>query len=1087
MSSQKIMNRFDLHTSAWYEAITLSERIQLLKNINHPNKNLTLEVKQLEKANKKIERWQSYPWFSERDYFRQRLEIEGITEEELQNILAESIESVQQSYLTKPIWLEKIEHIFKNHCNYNSFPLLDDSITENIKSFLTIIRPLINYYLHLLDQQIIKISNHQKELPFAPETIADLLFIYLPKKLLRIITKTLVLELNVARLQNKLVGDTPEKRFQSFIEYLSEPEQLISLLKEYPVMARQLIVTLENWLDFSKEFIHHLCADFSEIKQLFTCQTIGKLIKLDHSGDSHKSNRTVLILTFSCGLKIVYKPKSLTVDCHFQELLTWLNSFNQFLPFKTLKIINRHNYGWVEFIAHKPCNSIAEVKNFYTRQGGYLALLYLLNASDFHYENLIATGEDPFLIDLETLFHPHLGNFQFDQATKLASLLYLNSVLSVGLLPIPVWSNNQSQGIDLSGLGTMGTQLTPHKLPYWDGIGTDEMKLQKQQMEIVGDQHRPRINDQEINVLDYQNEILTGFTIIYQLLLEHKDEFHRHLLKFAHDQIRVVIRHTQEYGLLLQDSFHPDFLRDAIARDQLFDKLWGAVKHLPYLAQTISAECQDLQNGDIPFFSTSPNSRDLFTSRGERIPNVLSESSLDSVENSLKQMGEKDLKRQIWYIKASLATLAVKGNEYQKPSYRLRETEFVTDKEQLVTLAEKIAGELDDLAIRGKNDLTWISLTAIDENRYSLVPSGLDLYGGLSGITLFFAYLAQVTGKQRYLELAQGSFNSMQEIIPTAKQNFPLIGGFSGWGGVIYTLTHLASLWQRQDLLDEAEKIVELLPDLIEQDDQFDLIGGSAGCIVSLITLYRSQPSASILQVAKQCAEHLINNAQKMPEGIGWLLKNQVNALTGFSHGNAGIAWALLQLAELTGDVKLKETALEAIVYERSLFVPYMHNWADLRNLEKRVLKQDVNLSHVDCHNAWCHGAPGIGLARFASLDYIDDAHMRSEIDIALKTTINQGFGHNHSLCHGDLGNLELLLQAILRLDHSHWQPQVDRFTGMIVESIHNYGWLCGVPLQLETPGLMTGIAGIGYQLLRLAQPELVPSILLLETPKVSS
>jgi lantibiotic modifying enzyme len=224
-----------------------------------------------------------------------------------------------------------------------------------------------------------------------------------------------------------------------------------------------------------------------------------------------------------------------------------------------------------------------------------------------------------------------------------------------------------------------------------------------------------------------------------------------------------------------------------------------------------------------------------------------------------------------------------------------------------------------------------------------------------------------------------------------------------------------------------------------------------------------------------------------MPEGIGWLLKNQVNALTGFSHGNAGIAWALLQLAELTGDVKLKETALEAIVYERSLFVPYMHNWADLRNLEKRVLKQDVNLSHVDCHNAWCHGAPGIGLARFASLDYIDDAHMRSEIDIALKTTINQGFGHNHSLCHGDLGNLELLLQAILRLDHSHWQPQVDRFTGMIVESIHNYGWLCGVPLQLETPGLMTGIAGIGYQLLRLAQPELVPSILLLETPKVSS
>lgn len=1088
------MNRFDFQASTWYEAITLSERIQLQKKLNHSTNNLTLEIKQLEKANKKIDHWQSTPWFSEGDYFQQRLEIEGITKEELQKILAESIESVQEGYITKPIWLEKIEHIFNEHCNYNSFPLLDSSIPENIQGFLTIIRPLINYHLHLLHQEITKITEHETELPFEPKIISNLLLFYLPKKLLRIITKTLVLELNVARLQDKLIGNTPEERFQNFIEYLSQPEQLINLLKEYPVMARQLIVTLENWLNFSQEFIHHLCTDFSEIKQVFAQKNIGKLIKLDVSGDSHRGNRTVLILTFSCGFKIVYKPKSLTVDVHFQELLTWINNFNQFLPFKTFKVINCSNYGWVEFIDHKSCNSLTEIKNFYTRQGGYLALLYLLNASDFHHENLIATGEHPVLIDLETLFHPHLGEFQYDQATKLASLLYVNSVLSVGLLPIPLWTNNESQGIDLSGLGTMGTQLTPHKLPYWDGIGTDEMKLQKRQMEIVGDQHRPYINDQEINVLDYQSEILTGFTQIYRLLLEHQAEFHHHLSTFANDQIRVVIRHTQEYGLLLQDSFHPDVLRDAISRDQLFDKLWSAVKHLPYLAQTISAECQDLQNGDIPFFSTTPNSRDLFTARGERIPNVLSESSLESVKNSLQQMGEKDLKRQIWYIKASLATLTVKGKKYQKPSYCLKETKKVTKKEQLVTWAEKIALELDDLAIRGKNDLTWISLTALNENNYSLVTSGLDLYGGLSGITLFFAYLAQVTGKQRYLEIAQGSFNSMQEIIQTAKQNFSLIGGFNGWGGVIYTLTHLASLWQRQDLLDEAQKIVQFLPNLIEQDEQFDIIGGSAGCIVSLISLYQSQPDTSILEaytsileVAKQCGEHLINKAQKMSQGIGWLSKNnQINPLTGFSHGNAGIAWALLQLANLTGDTRFQEIALEAIVYERNLFVPKMNNWADLRHLEKTILKQDLNSSDIDCHHAWCHGAPGIGLARLASLKYIDNVQVRSEIDIALKTTINQGFGHNHSLCHGDLGNLELLLQASLHLDHSYWQPQVDRFTAMIVESLNNYGCLCGVTLGVETPGLMTGLAGIGYQLLRLAQPELIPSVLLLESPRVS-
>jgi lantibiotic modifying enzyme len=41
------------------------------------------------------------------------------------------------------------------------------------------------------------------------------------------------------------------------------------------------------------------------------------------------------------------------------------------------------------------------------------------------------------------------------------------------------------------------------------------------------------------------------------------------------------------------------------------------------------------------------------------------------------------------------------------------------------------------------------------------------------------------------------------------------------------------------------------------------------------------------------------------------------------------------------------------------------------------------------------------------------------------------------------------------------------------------------VPLGVETPGLMTGLAGIGYQLLRLAAPDIIPSVLVLEPPKV--
>jgi lantibiotic modifying enzyme len=37
---------------------------------------------------------------------------------------------------------------------------------------------------------------------------------------------------------------------------------------------------------------------------------------------------------------------------------------------------------------------------------------------------------------------------------------------------------------------------------------------------------------------------------------------------------------------------------------------------------------------------------------------------------------------------------------------------------------------------------------------------------------------------------------------------------------------------------------------------------------------------------------------------------------------------------------------------------------------------------------------------------------------------------------------------------------------------------MCATPRGAESPGLMTGLAGIGYAFLRLAEPERVPSVM---------
>jgi lantibiotic modifying enzyme len=81
------------------------------------------------------------------------------------------------------------------------------------------------------------------------------------------------------------------------------------------------------------------------------------------------------------------------------------------------------------------------------------------------------------------------------------------------------------------------------------------------------------------------------------------------------------------------------------------------------------------------------------------------------------------------------------------------------------------------------------------------------------------------------------------------------------------------------------------------------------------------------------------------------------------------------------------------------------------------------------------------------------------------------------------LGNLELVLAAAQTWPGSSWAKEAQFLAGAILNSIRRDGWLCGNPLAVESPGLMTGLAGIGYGLLRCAEPSRVPSVLSLAPP----
>jgi type 2 lantibiotic biosynthesis protein LanM len=913
--------------------------------------------------------------------------------------------------------------------------------------------------------------------PFHAESVEESLAANLAEQLLQITARVMVLELNVARLEGVLDGETPEERFASYINRLRQPEIMEQLFREYPVLSEQIASRLEKWTAFSLEFLKHLCEDWPPLRPFFGSSTPGALVKIQNSGDTHRHGRSVMIASFASGERIVYKPRSLVADERFQQLLAWLNARGAQPEFRVLKILDRGEHGWSEFVSPAPCITHAELSRFYQRQGGYLALLYAMEACDFHCENVIASGEHPVLIDLETLFSPRLDHFSWQRANDLAGAALACSVLGVGLLPQRIRDNEEQTGVDVSGLGTCPGQLTPERVPQWERADTDEMRMVRKRIEIPGSENRPTLNGHQVNPVEYTEPVAGGFAETYRLLLKNRSELLTIFKRFSAVEVRVIARPTQRYAKLLNESFHPDLMRNRCSYMAHFDLLHAETAYRPSLDRLVDAEQKDLLRGDIPLFSTTPSSRDIWTTSGERIENCVSESGMSLAEQRIGHLCPGDLERQLWIVRASMATL---GSDSDGPTRKALSAAMPENQaaipDELISTAREIGDRLAELAFGtdGDGDAVWIGLVPAGEREWRLSPLGADLYDGLPGIILFLAYLGMLSGETRYSSLAKDALKTVRDQI----EQFPFsgnIGAFSGWGGVIYLFAHLGVLWADRSLFSEAEQLLTSVSTLIETDKKLDVIGGAAGYALSLLALHKCNPSARTLETARACGEHLLGRAQAAKLGIGWYcISGAAAPLTGFAHGNAGIAYALLAIARSTGEARFEQAALRAFDYERSLYSPEQRNWPDLRST-----------AGTGFVSAWCHGAPGIGLSRLCSLRLSSDSQFAEEIEAALTTTA-QSFSGNHTLCHGDLGNADILLFASETLKNSDWRLYADQIATTAIKNARRTGWICGNSLGVESPGLMTGLAGIGYALLRLGAPTHVPSVLALEAPVLS-
>ncbi len=333
---------------------------------------------------------------------------------------------------------------------------------------------------------------------------------------------------------------------------------------------------------------------------------------------------------------------------------------------------------------------------------------------------------------------------------------------------------------------------------------------------------------------------------------------------------------------------------------------------------------------------------------------------------------------------------------------------------------------------------------------------GPDLYDGLSGIALFLARLASVTGERIFRLTAEAALRQALSRIPDSG-----CGLYSGGLGVLYAGAEIRGEFDEETVIRQAE------PDRVH----LDAIDGSAGAVAVLLSFHARAPAARLLDAARGHGDLLIQEASRSDAGWSWSTDPTASQnLTGFSHGASGIAWALLELYLVTSDHRYREAALQAFLYERECFNPTEQNWPDFRGDEP------------DYPAYWCHGAAGIALTRLRAWQILGDPVLLAEARIALATVSKHSPSlANFSLCHGRAGNADVMLYASQVLEEDRWlqsaeataQEGIDRFERRRVP------WPCGLPGANETPDLMLGLAGIGYSYLRLAEPERVPSVIL--------
>ncbi|MEO1012688.1 MAG: type 2 lanthipeptide synthetase LanM [Bacteroidota bacterium] len=416
-----------------------------------------------------------------------------------------------------------------------------------------------------------------------------------------------------------------------------------NLFLDYPMLARKLAVKTHVFIGLSCNLFKRFQNDKHELQAFFN-KEFNKIRKLNlSSGDIHNGEATI-IFEFDNSVKLVYKPSDSAVTLAFNSLLNWVNSCLG-CKLKSFKVLLKDNYSWLEYVENKECENIKEIKSYYENAGILTGIAYFLNARDFHYENLIASGNSPVLIDHETVVNPIVKREN--------KRIKIDTVLETLLLP----DKKKNKPSYIFGFGS-SVQLEKKGFTFKIKKGnTDDMsKVMENRTFKLYKSNKPKLDKKIKNLKDYDNEFAYGFKKLYFLIIKEKSFLlsdNSPLKSFENLKIRFINRPTGVYFKLLSLLNKPEYLKDATRYGIKIELLARAYLDRDDWPVIVNSERRQILSDNIPIFYTNTSSKKLHLFKTRDIDDF-DLSAMDVIYHKIKNAGKKDYVSQLNLIREAI-------------------------------------------------------------------------------------------------------------------------------------------------------------------------------------------------------------------------------------------------------------------------------------------------------------------------------------------------------------------------------------------------------------------------------------------------